>query len=43
LESTWGASRVESLDALGQSEFVLIYGGGVAFGVYMGGVASGGS
>jgi hypothetical protein len=33
---------VESPDALGQIEFVLmIYGGGVALGVYMGGVASG--
>jgi len=33
---------VESLGALGQIEFVvMIYGGGVALGVFMGGVASG--
>ena len=41
MESTWRASRVESLGALGQIEFVQIYGGGVALGVYMEGVASG--
>ena len=40
-ESTWGASRVESPDVLGQFEFAQIYGGCVALGVYMEGVASG--